>query len=473
VTRSGEADLVRDHDALLSMHAAVQADATRYRALFDAAPTALLVTTHNLTIVECNAACARLFDVQERFLAGKPLTVYVDLGSRRLLRAHSAAIHLGTTTLSLRMRRRNGVAFDAVVAATPSPREIYWSISDRTEEIQAEARLWELNHELERRVEEQSRALETLAARLPVGVIVLRPGGEIAWANPQAHEIFGGPPDAVVPHVADALAGRELRNRRVSVERDRRTIVVELTGAPLGGRGGGIAVVVDDVTQRDRRERADAEFVENAAHQLRNPIAAIVSSVAALDTGARDDPAERDRFLGHIGREGARIGLLVDALLALAALQRGDAAPRIEVVPLHRLLRGSADAAPTRARVVVDCPDDIAVVADGALLAQAIDNVVANAAEHARSEVRIEGRVQDATAVVDVRDDGPGIPAELRERVFERFFRSQATERHGSGLGLAIASAAAEAAQSTLELLPEPEGGGAAFRFTIPGAKLL
>lgn len=472
MTTTGEADLAHDHEALLSMHAAVRADAARYRALFDAAPTALLVTNHNLTIVECNAACARLLDVEERFLVGKPLTVYVDLPSRRLLRARGGTFHLGATTLSLRMRRRNGVAFDALLAARPSPHEIYWSISDRTEETQAEARVWELNRELERRVAEQSREIETLAARLPVGVVVLRAGGEIAWANTRAHEILGGSPERVVPHVADAFRGREIRDLRAPIERDGRQAVVGLTAAPLGGSHGGIAVVVDDVTQRDRVERADGEFVQNAAHQLRNPITAIASSVAALDAGARDDPAERDRFLDHIGRESQRIGSLADALLALARLQRGDAAPRIEIVPLHVLLHDLADAAPGKARVSVDCPDDVAVVADGALLAQAVGNVIANAVEHARSEVLVEVRVEEATAVVDVRDDGPGIPAEARERIFERFFRVSESGRRGSGLGLAIASAAAEAAQSTLELLP-PEGSGAAFRFTIPGARLL
>lgn len=473
MTSTGEADLTREHEALLSMHAAVQADAERYRALFDAAPTALLATSHNLTIVECNGACARLLDVDERFLVGKPLTVYVDLGSRRVLHSHSGTLHLGTTTMRLRMRRRSGVAFDAVLAATASTREIYWSISDRTEETQAELRLWELNRELERRVDDQSRQIETLTAQLPVGVIVLRGGREIAWANARAYEILGGAPEALVPYVAKAFNGREIRDSRVAIEHDHRTIVVELSASPLGGRNGGIAIVFDDVTLRDRLERADAEFVQNAAHQLRNPITAIAASAAALNAGAGDDPTERDRFLDHIGREADRLASLVEALLALAALQRGDATPRVEVIPLCGLLEEAAAAALPDARIEIDCADEIAVVTDGTLLGQALVNVVTNAVEHARSEVRVEAHVEGATAVVVVLDDGPGIPAEARERIFERFFRVRVSDHRGSGLGLAIASAAAEAAQTTLELLPAANGAGAAFRFTIPGARLL
>lgn len=472
MTATAETDLARDHEALLSMYAAVQADATRYRALFDAAPSALLATSHNLTIVECNAAAARLLDVQERFLLGKPLTVYVDLGSRRLLRTRSGSFHRGTTTMTLRMRRRSGVAFEALVAATPTPREIYWTIADRTEAAQAEARLWELNRELERRVDEQTATLETLAAQLPVGVLVLRPDGEVTWSNAHARALLGDSLTAIVPHVAHALGGREVRDVRVAVDRDGDgdPLWVELTASPLVGGSGGVVVVADDVTQRERRARADAEFVQNAAHQLRNPIAAIASSVGALNAGARDEPLERERFLDHIGRESRRIGTLVDALLALAALQRGDAAPTLEVVPLRGLLQAAADAAPGQARISVDCPDDLAVVADGALLAQAIGNVVANAAQHARSRVRVVARTQDAYAHVDVQDDGPGVPEEARGRVFERFFRGPGVERRGSGLGLAIATAAAEATRSTVELLPATNG--AAFRFTIPRATL-
>jgi PAS domain S-box-containing protein len=470
---TGEADLAPDHEALLSMCAALQTEAERYRTLFAAAPSALVVTHHNLTIIECNAAAARLLDVEPRFLVGKPLTVYVDLGNRRLLRTRSGRIHDGTTTMSLRMRRRGGVAFDATVVATPSTNEIYWSISDRTEEAQAEARLWELNRELERRVEEQAGELETLAAHLPVGVIVLRADRVTAWANGRANEIFGGRPDAIVPHVAAAFAGRRIRDARASIPLGRRTIVVELSAAPLSTSSGGIAVVVDDVTPRDRRERADAEFVQNAAHQLRNPVTAIVSSVEALNAGARADAVERDRFLDHIGRESSRLASLVDALLALAAVQRGDASPRTEVVSLQSLLQEAADAAPRRVPIRVECAGDIAVVTDGPLLAQALGNVIANAAEHARSEVLVEAHVAHTLAVVDIRDDGPGVPPAAGERIFERFFRADRGTRRGSGLGLAIASAAADAAHATLTLLPAAQGEGAAFRFTVPAARLL
>lgn len=316
--------------------------------------------------------------------------------------------------------------------------------------------------------------IESLAAHLPVGVVLLRPDGEITWANRRAHDILGGNVAMIVRHVADAFAGRPIHGARAAIPVGRRKIVVELSAASLEGRDGEVAVVIDDVTPRDRLERADAEFVQNAAHQLRNPVAAIVSSVAALNAGAREDPVERGRFIDHIGRESDRLATLVDALLALAALQRGDWLPETRVVTLRPLLQAAAaTAAPHPARIGIDCADDIAVVSDAGLLTQALENVISNAAEHARSEVLIEAQIVDALAVVDVRDDGPGVPPAAADRVFERFFRADESGRRGSGLGLAIASAAAEAAHGTLALLPPEPGRGAVFRFTVPAARLL
>jgi signal transduction histidine kinase len=252
--------------------------------------------------------------------------------------------------------------------------------------------------------------------------------------------------------------------------------VVEISAAPVVRGAGGVVVVVTDVTQRDRVELADAEFVENAAHQLRNPIAAIASSIAALDAGARDDPFERDRFLGHVARESERMGRTVDALLTLADLQRGAGAPAVELIPLRPLIDDVVAATGFAEGVEpsIACGDEVAVVSHRELFAQALSNVLANAAEHTSSgHVRIRAGLEGATVVLDVTDSGAGIADEARPRVFDRFYRASSNGRRGSGLGLSIAFAAAVASGATLGLLDQREGEGATFRFTIPGARLL
>lgn len=490
MTSAGErdADLAFEHDELLSMHAAVLADATRYRVLFDLAPTALLVTDTSLVVREANEAAAMLFDVDPRYLLGKPLLVFVALGSRRLFRP--LPIHLReatTTTTTTTMRRRSGVAFEASVRGLRAGDEIFWAIEDRTAEAQAEARLWELNRELEHRVREQGAELEALVAQLPVGVVVLAADGSVRWANERAEEIVG-PIGSVELRdewgkllaegdrpAARALTGETVRDKRVRVRRRAGDeVVVDVTAVPVRSAAGGAVIVLHDVTERYRIARADAEFVENAAHQLRTPITAIATSVAALQAGAGDEAEDRARFIAHVARESERMATLVEALLTLAALQRGAARPVVEVVPLNALVADAiaAVAPPETVAVAVDCADDIAVVADRALLAQSIGNVLANAVHHTSDRVAVKGGIDGPTVVLDVTDYGPGVPADAHDRVFERFFRASPNGRRGSGLGLAIAQAAAKAALTSLELLPQRPGEGATFRFTIPGARL-
>jgi signal transduction histidine kinase len=377
------------------------------------------------------------------------------------------------------MRRRTGVAFDARLTVMIGRGELYWTLVDRTEEVQAEARLWELNAELEARVAAQSAELEALVEQLPMGVAILDRDGSVAWMNSRAVALVGGQlPEgsSIVREGRRALAGEIVRGLRVPFalpDGPSRTIAV--TAAPVP-RHGGAALLLADVTERDLRERADVEFVENAAHQLRNPITAIASSVAALERGAKDDALEREKFLGHVGRESARLERLVESLLTLAALQQREAAPLVELVPLAPLLADVVAAAslPVGVRTVVDCKRGLAAVADRELLSQALGNVVANAAEHTtRGQVRLEARFDGAAMTIDVVDSGPGVPAEVRDRVFDRFFRSSSNGSRGAGLGLAIARAAAEATGAQLELIEQREREGARFRFTIPGARLL
>jgi signal transduction histidine kinase len=164
---------------------------------------------------------------------------------------------------------------------------------------------------------------------------------------------------------------------------------------------------------------------------------------------------------------------LVDALLTLAGLERGAARPITEVIPLARVVEeaiASVDAGDVA--LEVDCTADAAAAVDRDLLVQSIGNVVTNAVQHTNGRVRITGRLAGSDALLDVSDFGPGIPPDVGGRIFERFFRATPKDRRGSGLGLAIARAAANAAGARIDLLPQRDGEGATFRFTMPGARV-
>ncbi len=208
------------------------------------------------------------------------------------------------------------------------------------------------------------------------------------------------------------------------------------------------------------RERAEREFVTNAAHQLQGPLAGIISAVEVLQAGAKDGP-ERDTFLGHIERESNRLARLTRALLTLARAQTGVETPRAEVVALEPLLSGvGAGLRPaTGVAVQVSCPHDLAVVTNHELVEQALVNVADNAAKYtSEGQITLAARRLDGAVEIAVTDTGPGIPEEEQARVTERFYRG-ANALDGFGLGFAIVRSAIRALEGELAI-GAADGGG-------------
>jgi signal transduction histidine kinase len=232
-----------------------------------------------------------------------------------------------------------------------------------------------------------------------------------------------------------------------------------ITGVPAAGSGTAVIVVMD-VTEQQRRERAEREFVANAAHELRTPVTAIASAVEVLQLGAKDEPAERDRFLALIERQTARLGRLGRALLTLARAQSRAEPLQLEPVDVGRL-----------PRTALAVEDGVRALAHDDLLRQAIENLVANARKYASSEgLAVSARsAEPGTVVVEVRDRGPGLTPANVERAVERFFRSGDRDAEGFGLGLSIAREVAHALGGRLELESSP-GAGTTARIVLRSA---
>ncbi|MGI5489798.1 ATP-binding protein [Microtetraspora malaysiensis] len=185
----------------------------------------------------------------------------------------------------------------------------------------------------------------------------------------------------------------------------------------------------------DRLENAVEQhkrFVADAAHELRSPIATLRTR---LELAARDEPAEA---LADV----ERLQSLATDLLLLARLDAGEP-PRNDEVDLGQVAaEESLRPRPRReVRVRLAVEPDVVVNGSRAHLARLITNLVDNAVRHARSTVEVRVANEDGVALLEVRDDGPGIPPEHREAVFDRFTRldwARARDSGGSGLGLAI-----------------------------------
>ncbi len=236
-----------------------------------------------------------------------------------------------------------------------------------------------------------------------------------------------------------------------------------VAGIPVRATSQGVLLVFTDITDADRRERAEREFVTNAAHELRTPIAAIRSAMEVLQDGAKDEPAARDRFLGVIGRQSDRLERLIHALLTLARAQ--TQAEEIELAPvdLGSLLEETAIVFRERGDVTIEvvCPARIVVMSHYDLLYQAVGNLAENAVKHSDgSPVTLSAfGLDDGRARIEISDRGRGILTGERERLFDRFYRGGARTSEGFGLGLSIVGSVVTILGGEVVLEPGVSGG--------------
>jgi signal transduction histidine kinase len=256
----------------------------------------------------------------------------------------------------------------------------------------------------------------------------------------------------------------------VSDDRER---VFDVTGIP-GARSDSVLIVFSDVSGRERRWRAEREFVDNAAHELRTPLAAITSAIERLQAGARDVPEKRDRFLGYIQQESTRLNRLASSLLVLARAQTREETPRQDEIALAGLLEEVFVGLELDhgVELEIDCPPDLCVWCNRDLLEHALTNLASNAARHTDSgRIRVSARLDDDESLtIELEDTGTGIKPEELDRLFDRFYRGPTEgKRSGFGLGLPITKEAVEALGGRIEIDSVADVGTIA-RIVLPAA---
>lgn len=196
----------------------------------------------------------------------------------------------------------------------------------------------------------------------------------------------------------------------------------------------------------ERTFEQQRQFVQDASHELRTPLAAIRTNIEVAELDPTLSEEETRQLLETIKAQTERLTRLSDDLLVLSANERG--APELEPLPLLEMARDVARnlmplAATRDVTIQVEGDATVEAVGDGDLLFRALSNLVDNAIKYSGEGRRVWVSVarQDGAAEVRVRDNGPGIPAEQRDRIFERFYRvdkGRSRAQGGIGLGLAI-----------------------------------
>ncbi|RCG22486.1 sensor histidine kinase [Sphaerisporangium album] len=237
----------------------------------------------------------------------------------------------------------------------------------------------------------------------------------------------------------------------------------------------------ESASEARRSEERMRRFIADASHELRTPLTSIRGFAELYRHEKTPDLAEAARLLHRIEGEAARMGLLVDDLLLLARLDQQRPLDRHPVDVLSLAAGAVLDAqtlAPDREidLVRLDSGEDaVMVTGDEPRLHQVIANLVGNVLRHTPpgTPFRVGVGTVDGRVVIEVADEGPGLPSDAADRVFERFYRADPartrSESGGTGLGLSIAAALVQAHDGTIAVKSAP-GHGATFRITLPGA---
>ncbi|MDN4160725.1 PAS domain S-box protein [Nocardioides abyssi] len=446
----------------------------RFREIFDDAAIGMATMTLDGRVVRVNRHLAGLLGDDADALIG---TSYADLAADpapvadalQSLRDGGSAVRL-EHGLADEHGRRFAATLSAVLDAQDRPLYFLLQAQDVTEQRAAEAEL----HETEQRFRLLVEAVQDYA------IFMLDPEGRVASWNAGAQRLKGYTADDIVgrsfrvfyppdkqaerhPEHELAIARREGRYEeegwRVRKDGTRFWAHVLITAVhDADGVLVGFAKVTRDSTERRRilelqqqanerlrRSAAEqAEFLAVTAHELRSPVGVLAATAETLaQHHERLTVREREDLAEGMRRTADQLRRLLDDLLTASRADARSLGLHPEPLRLEEQLRAVVSAARgghPGAEVLLDVEEGLVVQADPGRLAQMVDNLVGNALTHGRSPVVVSARADGDSAVIAVRDSGPGVPAEVRDRLFERFATTG-----GTGLGLYIVRALAEA----------------------------
>lgn len=335
--------------------------------------------------------------------------------------------------------------------------------------------------------------LQALLDSMVEGILVLDAQNRVAIANRTAGRFFG---------FSSGVVGRALieaaRNHEVLAMADRLTTESSILGYELrleespprflemnavalrdaDGTRAGAVLVFHDISRVRELEGVRQEFVANVSHELRTPLSLIKGAAETLLDGAKNDPVALEKLLMIVDRHANRLTLLIDDLLLLAKLDAGRIVLNLQPAALRLAAQEVVEDLTPRARereMTIDntLPPGLIAQADTERLRQVLSNLIDNAIKYGRpaGKITLSGKALDEKRVeICVQDDGPGISAEARARIFERFYRAdkaRSREQGGTGLGLAIVKHVVQRHGGDVRVESEP-GQGASFFFTLP-----
>jgi two-component system phosphate regulon sensor histidine kinase PhoR len=369
-----------------------------------------------------------------------------------------------------------------------SPRNLESAIASMKGQL--ETRIDELQRK-GRQLQESTERLETVLGSMVEGVVAVDEKQRVLFANRAARALLdmqtinpvGRPIWEVFRHpridevVSTVLAGGETPALEIDLPRKHAVVAVMASRLP-GKPSSGVVLVFHNVTDLRRLENIRREFVSNVSHELKTPLTAIQAYTETLLDGALDEPEHRVRFVERIAEQANRLHALIQDLLRLARIESGENVFDVRAVLLKPIVEAcleehSAVAESKSQRLFAEpAADEISVMADEEGLHTILSNLIDNAVKYTQESgaIAVRWRAENGAALIEVEDNGPGIPVEHQPRIFERFYRvdrARSRDVGGTGLGLSIVKHLVQVFGGGIEIRSQA-GQGTTFSVRLP-----
>lgn len=341
----------------------------------------------------------------------------------------------------------------------------------------------------------QRNELEAILTSMNEGVIAVDSGRHIVSVNRAASELMGIEPEKAYGKTIEEVirnvellefvrktlnSGKPLESEMLLAGTGERYFHLHGVSFPAGTeKHTGALIVLTDMTRMRHLENIRRDFVSNVSHELRTPVTSIQGFVEALRERQINDPVQVRRYLDIIAKHSDRLNSIIEDLLSLSRLEQESEKREItfEKVKLKHVLETAIELSETKAnekevRIELECPDEIEVKINSALLEQAMLNLIDNAIKYspAQSSIKIIVTKAEEKVSISVQDNGCGIEAKHLERIFERFYvvdKSRSRKLGGTGLGLSIVKHIAHVHSGFVTVKSKP-GAGSTFTVYLP-----